>query len=134
MSSALAKFSQIPVRSKFLIVLRDLSAGSSGFDAQGAAAFTLDGTWGVDIGTIALGADLDAIAAPAGITTGQLYRDLGRQIMVVDETTSAHLALFREAILQNGAGSEGPADATGATVWLCVWRADGTQVGVARTG
>jgi hypothetical protein len=131
MSSVLAKLSQIPVRSKFLIVLRDISAGSSGLDAQGAAAFILDGTWGVDIGTIALGADLDAIAEPAGITTGQLYRDLGRQIMVVDEATSAHLALFREAILQNSAANEGVMDAP---IWLCVWRADGTQVGVARTG
>lgn len=131
MSSALAKISQIPVRSKFLIVLRDISAGSSGLDAQGAAAFSLTGTWGVDIGTIALGADLDAIAAPAGITTGQLYRDLGRQIMVVD-ATGAHLALFREAIQQNSAANEGVNYAS-PSIWLCVWRADGSQVGVART-
>lgn len=133
MSSALAKFSQIPVRAKFLIVLRDLSAGSSGFDAQGAAAFSLDAgkQWGVDVGTIATGSDLDAVAAPAGLTTGHLYRDLGRQIMVVD-AAGAHQALFREAIRQASADNEGVNYAS-PSIWLCVWRADGSQVAVART-
>ena len=132
MSSALAKLSQIPVRSKFLVVLRDLSAGSSGLDAQGAAAFALDAgkQWGVDVGTVALGAALDAVAAPVGLTTGQLYRDLGRQVMVVN-SAGAHQALFREAVLQNSAANEG---ILSAPIWMCVWRASGAQVAVARTG
>jgi len=131
MSSALAKLSQIPVRSKFLIVLSDISAGDGGFDADVAGAFTLTGTWGVDVGTITTAAELNPIAAPAAITTGQLYRDLGRQIMVTDD--GAHLALFREAIQQNSAANEGVNYAT-PSIWLCVWRADGSRVGVARTG
>ena len=111
-----------------MIVLRTLAPGQ--FDADAAAAFTLDGTWGVDVGTIATAADLNAVAAPATITLGNLYRDLGRQVMVVD-AAGAHLALFREAIQQNSADNEG---VMSAPIWLCVWRADGTQVGVARTG
>lgn len=129
MSSALAKLSQIPVRSKFLIVLRSLVPGQ--FDADAAAAFSLDAgkQWGVDVGTIATAAELNAVAAPASITLGNLYRDLGRQVMVVD-ATGAHLALFREAIQQNSAANEG---VMSAPIWLCVWRADGSEVGVART-
>jgi hypothetical protein len=129
MSSALAKLSQIPVRSKFLIVLRTLAPGQ--FDADLAAAFTLDAgkQWGVDVGTVATAASLNAVASPATITLGNLYRDLGRQVMVVN-AAGAHVALFREAIRQNSAANEGVMDAP---VWLCVWRADGSNVGVART-
>jgi hypothetical protein len=128
MSSALTKLSQIPVRSKFLIVLRTL-AGTQ-FEADVAAAFTLDGVWGVDVGTIATADALNPVAAPTTITLGNLYRDLGRQIMVVN-ATGGHQALFREAIQQNSVANEGVMNAP---IWLCVWRADGSEVGVARTG
>lgn len=131
MSSALVKFSQIPVRSKFLIVLRSLVPGQ--FSADVAAAFSLNEgmQWGFDVGTIATAAELNAVAAAEAISVGQLYRDLGRQVMVVDGA-GAHLALFREAIQQNSAANEGVNYAT-PSIWLCVWRADGTEVGVART-
>lgn len=134
MSSALAKFSQIPVRSKFLIVLSSTQVGQ--LDASGGAAFSLDEgeQWGVGtVGTIMTGAALDAVASGEALTVGQLYRDLGRQIMVVHATTGAHQALFREAIRQNSAANEGVNYAT-PSIWICVWRADGSNVAVARTG
>jgi hypothetical protein len=132
MSSALAKFSQIPVRAKFLIILRGLQPGQ--FDADVAAAFSLEEgkQWGVDVGTVVAAAELNSIAAPVDLSgaVGRLYRDLGRQIMVVD-AAGAHQALFREAIRQASADNEGVLEAP---IWLCVWRADGSQVAVARTG
>ena len=133
MSSALAKFSQIPVRAKFLIAIRSLQPGE--FNASSAAAITLNEgeQWGVDtVGTIMTAEALDAAAVPEAVSQGSLYRDLGRQIMVVD-AMGAHLALFREAMPQANAEAEGIAT-IGSTVWLCVWRADGTEVAVARTG
>ena len=133
MSSALAKFSQIPVRAKFLIVLRTMNPGE--FNPSSSAAFSLNEgeQWGIgSVGTVMLSDDLDMVAVPETITLGNLYRDLGRQVMTVN-ASGAHLALFREAIQQNSAINEGINIST-PPIWICVWRADGTEVGVARTG
>lgn len=133
MSSALAKLSQIPVRAKFLIAIRTITRGQ--FNPSGACAFALDEgqQWGVGtVGTIMTEDALDAVATTDDVTLGNLYRDLGRQVMVVD-AAGAHLALFREAMPQANADAEGIAT-IGGSVWLCVWRADGSNVAVARTG
>lgn len=116
MSSALRSLSQIPVRSKFLIALADAS--------DAAVAFT--GEW---VGSVT--ESLGTIAAH-DLAAGAIYRDLGRQMMLVD-TDGTHLALYREAMPQTNADAEG-AVLGDASVWLCVWDAAGASVKVARLG
>lgn len=132
MSSVLRVPSQIPVRAKYLIV--DVSA-NPGLTAAAGEAFELSGTamWPAEGRTIMLNTDLNTIALPVNLTQGQLYRDLGRQVVVVD-AYSRHLAHFRAAQLVSGAASEGvPADYI-PDVYICVWSATAGQVSVSRTG
>lgn len=127
MSSTLRSPSQIPVRSKFLISLTSNIPRVPG-SASLYPAFTLD-NWP---GSISLAADIDAVGVPYFFDAGDLFRDLGRQIMIVD-AAGAHVALYREAMPQNNGEAEGIAT-IGGSVWLRVWAADGSAVEVVRLG
>ena len=131
MSSMLRAASQIPVRSKFLIAVAGSESGST---VGEASAFTLDASWPAEIGSIATLADINAngVASRETYSSGDLFRDLGRQIMIVDEA-GVHQALYREAMPQTNADAEGIAT-IGGSVWLRVWAADGSSVNVARLG
>lgn len=124
MSSALRSFSQIPVRSKFLIALADISGNDlSGDSIVDGASWPYSADSIVDVSQLA---DLTQVSA----TKGDLFRDLGRQITVVNG--SAHVALYREAMPMKNALNEG-VDGN-ASVWLRVWAANGSGVNVARLG
>jgi len=76
-------------------------------------------------------------ATPATFTSGNLLKDLGRQITVYDPTTpgSAHIALFRQVMQVIGpAGNEGVSTNI---AYICTWE-DGSGAyavaPVARTG
>jgi hypothetical protein len=127
MSSALRSLSQIPVRSKFFIAIQDASGNELTESIVDGASWPYNGDSIVDVSQ--LGA-LTQVAA----TAGDIFRDLGRQILVV--SGSAHVALYREAMPQKGVGSEGISSATfpNGSVWLRVWAADGSGVKVARLG
>ena len=130
MSSILRHVAQIPVRTVFFLVLQDVSAGAS---ASESSALTLDAPWPGPGTTVRDATTLDDNATPVALTQGALYRDLGRQIIVADDTNmGAHVAHYRAALLVNGASTEG----VGAfqEVYLRIWAADGTGVVVARTG
>jgi hypothetical protein len=130
MSSVIRHIAQIPVRTEFFLVLQDASAGLS---VSVSSAFTLDNPWPTPIGTNVVSAsDLDDNATPVALTRGALYRDLGRQVVLSDPDTGAHLAQYRAALLVNGDDSEGVGAFT--EVFLRVWASDGTGVKVARTG
>jgi hypothetical protein len=129
MSSALRSFSQIPVRSKFLVAI---AADVSGATASECSAITLNAAWPYDIGTIVAAADVDAAGTQVDYAAGDLFRDLGRQIMIVDDM-GAHVALYREAMPQANAEAEGIAT-IGGSVWLRVWAANGVGAHVARLG
>ena len=76
------------------------------------------------------------------ISSGQLLRDLGREVVVVDDTTGAHLYKYRQVQIVDGpdtAGVGGDATTTAPNPWesnlfVRVWAADGTLVNVVRTG
>lgn len=131
MSSILRAPSQIPVRTKyFMVIASDLSENN----AADSPAFILNGHWPVTVGTIAIPAsevNLNATARP--VTAGALYRDMGRQIIVAN-ADGVHLAHYRAAQLVNGADSEGVVGPPFSEIYLRVWGADGMNVQVVRTG
>jgi hypothetical protein len=129
MSSALRSFSQISVRSKFLVAIAEDVSGAS---ASECSAISLDASWPFEIGTIAAAADVDAAGTKVDYAAGDLFRDLGRQIMIVDEV-GAHVALYREAMPQASDANEGINYST-PSVWLRVWAANGVGAHVARLG
>ena len=116
--------SQIPVRSKFLIATAASVAGQTD-----ATSSVLSLTGGFE--TIMYAADVNTNFAATTFSQGALFRDLGRQVMVVDVDGSTHLALYREALPQGNASTEG---VSAAPVCLRVWAADGAAVRVARLG
>ena len=127
MSSVLRSPSQIPVRSKFLIAF---AASVRGQDDATSSAIVLNAE-GMS-GSIMTADDVNANFGAASFSQGALFRDLGRQVMVVDDM-GAHVALFREAMPQANADAEGIAT-IGGSVWLRVWAAAGDAVCVARLG
>ena len=124
MSSVLRASSQIPIRSKFLIAIASSVSGNAAADSS-----VISQEW---LGSVVMAADVNAGASTQSFSAGALFRDLGRQMMVVDEI-GAHVALYREAMSQANAGAEGIAT-IGGSVWLRVWAADGAAVRVARLG
>jgi hypothetical protein len=128
MSSALRSFSQISVRSKFLIAV---AADICGNSVAESSAFTLDASWPAEIGSIAVAGDVDAAGVVFSYVAGDLFRDLGRQVMVVDAVGS-HVALYREAMPQDNVVAEGVV--VDSSVWLRVWAANGVGAHVARLG
>ena len=131
MSSTLRHISQIPVLQKYLLVNQTDTASANSADSP---AFTLEAnaSWPVTVGTVAIPASLvNDNAVPLGVTVGALYRDLGRQIIIADNS-GMHLAHYRAALLMNNAAAEGVGSFT--EVYLRVWAADGDNVRVSRTG
>lgn len=126
--------SQIGVREKYLITVRTVTAGS-GVGINGVSSFIINSF--SEVGSVALAADVtNADGFDAGtVTSGTLYRDMGRSITVVDADGN-HLALYRNVQEVAGADTEGVPNATGynANIYLRVWAADGANVGVARLG
>lgn len=62
---------------------------------------------------------------------GVLFRDLGRQITIVD-AANITLALYRETMPMDNSLTEGVG--TYQSIWVRVWAADGSGVRVARLG
>lgn len=142
MTSLLRHPSQIGVREKYLIAVADVSNGV-GVAAGGVGAFDLSS--GFFVGSVALAADVSNAtvgyqerAAAGGVNSinaGELFRDMGRSITVVDADGN-HLALYRNVQKVDGASTEGvPSDAAySANIYVRVWAADGDNIGVARLG
>jgi hypothetical protein len=119
MSSVTRSLSQIPVRSKFLVAIADDVCGNT---IEECSAFS--GEW--------LGSVVESVSGSVySYSAGNLFRDLGRQMMIADAATGAHIALYREALPQGDADTEG---VSAAPVWLRVWAANGVAVHVARLG
>ncbi len=152
MSSTLRKFSQIPVRTKYLLVASN-PIGQQGpplpnfvfatasiigpFTASNYQPYT-------EVGSVRTLAELTTIyGAGTVISTvigtdkiGDLFKDMGRALTIVDASGN-HLSTYRECQLVNGGGSEGVIDNSplyNATYYVRVWAADGSGVAVARTG
>lgn len=154
MSSTLRKFSQIPVRTKYLLGVSDVSDGGQLVDGElfgagGASVIRVTNGAFLSIGAVATTDEITAAAAAAGanidVYTGDrgsllsiLFKDMGRSITVYDPANGdAHIAVYRECQLVKGVATEGvPEDSPlyGADYYVRVWAADGLGVAVARTG
>ena len=144
MASAMRSYAQIPARTKFLIVTfapsNDISDGPAPSDDR-VVAFDISSTAHLN-GTFFTDAAISAttgytplnVSIPeyeAALDAGRLYRDLGKQIVIVDANNN-HVAYFRLVRLQNGVSSEGIG--SDHNIWMKVWSASGEGVAVARTG
>lgn len=127
MSSLLRTPAQIPVRTKFLVGLADLSGGAG--EASTRPAFTVDA--GKSVQDVMTAAALDAAATGADIANGRVYRDLGRQVTVHD-AARRRVAVYRCVQEQLNVATEGVQNGT--DLYARVWAADGTNIGVARLG
>lgn len=126
MSSLLRAPAQIPVRTKFLVGLSDLAAGA---DAFASPAFTVDA--GKSVQDVMTATALDTAATGAAIANGRVYRDLGRQVTVHD-AARRRVAVYRCVQEQLNVATEGVQNGT--DLYVRVWAADGTNIGVARLG
>lgn len=72
------------------------------------------------------------MATTPAISQNELYRDLGKQIVIKDANNN-HLAYFRLVRLQNSVANEG-VNMADSNIWMKVWSASGTGVAVVRTG
>jgi hypothetical protein len=139
MTSVLRAYSQIPVRAKYLLAVSDLS-GSIGAAPSDKGAFTLPAGEFLNMTSIAEDGDIvSAGYAGFDISSGMLFKDMGRQITIFDRSVQGlpHLAVFRQVQLVSGPASEGvggAAPAFGANIYVKVWAADGQNVVVVRTG
>jgi hypothetical protein len=141
MSSVLKKFSQIPVRVKYLIGLGAAAAEKTGVGANGVSAFSLAPGEHINVESLALAADVTSAASYSGsvaVGAGKLFKDMGRQITVLDTDDATHLALYRQVQIVDGPTTEGvggdESNGFNANIYLRVWAADGLNVVVARTG
>ena len=149
MSSALRQVAQIPVQTKYLLVVATSTVPSNDVLDASCVAFTLDEGVITSLGSAVTVAQLQAAAntfTSVVLTAGDLYKDLGRQFTVYDSAAGAasrHLAVFRECQLIDdaGAGTEGVLGAYTAggpynyrTLFIKVWAASGAGINVARTG
>lgn len=136
MSSMLRKYSQIPVRAKYLLAV---AAGDAvGPNPSDVSAFTLNSGEHIYVSSIASNDDILTGGhgfAIEPIAEGALYKDMGRQIVIYD-AEQRHIAVFRQVQLVSGGDTEGvcPAADRCANIYVKVWSADGLGVVVVRTG
>jgi hypothetical protein len=119
MTSVLRSHAQIPVRNRYFTVIDDIS---------GYTATTTTG--GVLITPTQF---LNNYNATVNVASGALLKDLGRSITIYSPTTNLHTEVYRWVQRVNGANTEGVGGAYN-TFYINTWSADGTGVGVARTG
>ena len=136
MASVLRSYSQIPARTKFLLVVNDGTdiSGTPPPSDDTVVAFDTSSTL---VGTFFVDADISGATGYTPydgntITAGQLYRDLGKQITIVDANNN-HLAYFRLVRRQNSVANEG-INLADSNIWMKVWAASGNGVAVVRTG
>jgi hypothetical protein len=134
MTSILRRPSQIPVRVKYLLTVADIS-GISGEMISQADCFA-DSPQSYSPYSVIDDFMLEE-SMIVELFTGALLKDLGRTLVIKDAITNDHLAIFRHVQIQQGAESEGVGGSTAdgwGSIWVKVWAADGTGVGVVRTG
>jgi hypothetical protein len=153
MSSNLRSPSQIGVTTKFLItiggnqcVTGEFSTGEL-FGNAGSSIIKIINP-SVLLPPVATISELTTILADSDVTqpycgpplsAGELFKDMGRQVTVYDDTLpgSPHIATYRECQKVDGFQTEGvPTNEAGyrASLWIRVWAADGTGVFVTRLG
>jgi hypothetical protein len=140
MSSATSSFAQKSGRSKFLV---GVTSGQTSGQNTWLSALTFDSPLPTIPQSVIGREEFNALSVSSySISAGTLFKDLGREIVVVEDrttegpgSTGLHRNVFRECIRVNGATSEGiDGDEEDVRVWVKVFSAQGQYVAVARTG
>lgn len=132
MSSTLRSVAQIPARIKYLVGIIDVTDTSDNILADECSAFSTV----LDLDTMIPYSGLPLSVAATGETfnAGDLLKDLGRQVIVYDAATGAHLVVYRQVQRVNGAGNEGVPPGYDVPLYVRVWADNGQGVRVARVG
>jgi hypothetical protein len=126
MSSVQSAYAQIGPREKYLAVtgtgvLVTVDSNKSVTSSMNATDF----------------ADATSTGTTPAVSTGQLYRDMGKTVVVHDDDSLLAVAKYQKVQLVHG-GNNGDTEGVGnyeaADAYLLVWRATGAAVGVARVG
>jgi hypothetical protein len=136
MSSTLRSYAQIPARVKYFIY--DSGSATTDVAVPAVSIFTLPVGAYASLSSKATADEVNDVANtdPSSPATS-LLKDMGRQITIYDDTTSAHVAIYREVQVVNGADTEGvggSSPAWGSNYFVKVWSANGLGVAVVRTG
>jgi len=138
MSSTLRTVAQIPPRIKYLVAVAATSDCSANILADTCYSFTCAaGTFSESlISNTAAAAIPIASLTKDDFAAGDLYKDLGRQLVIYDATTDAHLIIYRavQIVDDDVAGDEGVPPTYPTARYVRVWAASGAGVRVARTG
>jgi hypothetical protein len=134
MSSATSSFAQKSGRSKFLVAI--FASENSSTNTWGSAV-TLPTSVTIPK-SIFTRTEFNALDADSySFSAGALFKDLGREIVVVDDDNSLHRNVFRECMLVSGASSEGiSSNEDDVRIFVKVYSSNGNYqtVVVARTG
>jgi len=140
MSSATSSFAQKSGRTKFLI---GVTSGQTEGQNTWLSALTFNNPL-PPIPQSVIGREVfNALNVSSySISVGTLFKDLGREIVVVEDRTtegdgakSLQRNVFRECMRVNGATSEGiDGDEEDVRIWVKVFSSQGLYVAVARTG
>lgn len=135
MSSVTSSFAQKSGRSKFLLAV---AAGStSGTDATDYSAFTITSGPTIPASVIPLSAfTADITVAPYAFSAGVLFQDLGRQVVIFDDSVTGQPRrdTFRECAVMSGVDVEGLNSDVNVWVKVVGTESSGANVAVARTG
>lgn len=124
---------QIPARVKYLVAVAEGATNTSNILDVSCFAFTC--SEGRFPESLISSADVSIVGInPEGISAGDLFKDLGRQLVVCDAATDLHTVVYREVQRVNGAGVEGVPSTYSTALFVRVWAASGLGVRVARTG
>jgi hypothetical protein len=128
MSSATSSFAQKSGRSKFLLGISQSDSVDSAFTLPTTVTIPKSVVGLIEFGTLG--------ASSYEIDVGDLFKDLGRQIVIVDDVVgSPRLEVYRECMLVSGPTSEGiSSNEEDVRIFVKVFSSSGTDVGVARTG
>lgn len=124
MSTQLRRIAQAPahspVRAKFFLALNSVSTRGTGVvNATGA------------VSSVMTSSAFSAATVNGAITQYNIYRDMGREIVVVDSDNN-HIQKWRAVQHVNNSATEGVNEDS--DLYVLVWAADGANVNVVRTG
>jgi hypothetical protein len=139
MSSVTSSRAQISGRIKFFL---GIDNDTDPTDLADAPAFTLAATTVIPTSTVSraklnLGTSAGGFGATvATVAVNALYKDLGRQVVVFDDTVAGnpHTEVFREVTRMNGATTEGISAVPAPMLFVKVYSSAGANVAVVRTG
>ena len=142
MASTLRTVAQIPARIKYLVAVSNPASSDVTGTLLDANCYAFTCTEGSFAGKSHLSSAeaatiFNATATAKGVVdfaVGDLFKDLGRQIVIYDPTSYLHLAIFREVQRVNGSGSSGVPVNYDVPIFVRVWSAAGHPAYLARVG